>query len=584
MMARWHDDKIAELARQLPYSPAEKRAAQLAATCDLLPTLDPAKPYPWEFILFRITGYRPKEPVDHTLEGSTLQADLSQLIEILSDTLHLRTENAKEPVLSLEEVTRQFGVSSKTIQRWRRQGLAAQRFIFSDGRRRIGFLKSVLEQFARQNADRVQNAATFRQLSDAEREKIIRMARRLSTHCQCCLKEMARRIAERLSRSPETIRYTIRNYDQEHPASAIFPFTTDPIRPADRQAILAAFDRGRSVESIAKQYCRTRSSIYRVVSQERAERLKARVIEYVPNPLFEHPEAEQIILHVLPTEALAKAQATVAAGKNAKSQDMLVARVPANLPGFLADIFNQPVMPQEMEMDAFRRMNYLKYKAEQQRQRLDPATANSSEISEIESLLAQARALKNQIVQGSLRVAVHVARRHQRVGGHWRDADLMELVSDASIWLMRAADRFDFARGVKFSTYASYAIMKNFARDRVEQIARPDAKLVTGQEARLEQVRERETPSVSDQVDALHASKDLAVVIQKLPARERELVVAHYGLDQSQPAMSLSELGAKLGITKSRVRQIETRALRKLRRLLEEYRAGGVVLAEAAVS
>src|SRR5437868_1040490 len=122
-MPAWRDPKLEELSQQLPYSPPEKRAAQLAAAVALLPLIDPAKDYPWEFVLFRLTGYRPKTPVDHHVAGLSLRAGLSQFIELLSETLSIPVADAKEPVLTLDQVTQQFNVSSKTIQRWRRQGL-----------------------------------------------------------------------------------------------------------------------------------------------------------------------------------------------------------------------------------------------------------------------------------------------------------------------------------------------------------------------------------------------------------------------------------------------------------------------------
>ena len=83
-------------------------------------------------------------------------------------------------------------------------------------------------------------------------------------------------------------------------------------------------------------------------------------------------------------------------------------------------------MPQELETDAFRRMNFLKYKA-------DHLQKGGGEPAQIQALLAQAAELKNQILKSNLRVAVHVARKHHRLG-----IPLMELVSDATIWLMRA--------------------------------------------------------------------------------------------------------------------------------------------------
>ena len=119
----WRDEKIAELAKQLAYSPAEKRGEQLAAAYALFPQIDGQREYPWEFILFRLTGYRPKEAVEHPVAGGDLQADLAKFIEFLSDTLSIKACDAGEPVLSLEQVAGQFTVLTKTIQRWRRQGL-----------------------------------------------------------------------------------------------------------------------------------------------------------------------------------------------------------------------------------------------------------------------------------------------------------------------------------------------------------------------------------------------------------------------------------------------------------------------------
>ncbi len=590
-MALWRDDKLLELASQLTYSPAEKRREQLRAAAELLPLIDGLKTYPWDFIHFRITGFQPRDHSDHTLSGKTLLADLSTLIEFLSDTLAIRIEEAlaacaaeEGGILLLEEVTRKFSVSSKTIPRWRKQGLVAMRYLYADGRRRLGFLESAVKRFAEDNKERVARSATFKQLSEEEKAQIVRMATRLAARCQCCLKDISRRIARKLNRSPETVRYTIRNHDRSHPETAIFlnGESANSIRPVDRHAIVASFDNGTPVDCIAQRFCRTRTSIFRVVTQERAARLKAQPIEYVSNALFEHPEADHILLELLPAEALARAQATVLSGTNASAKDVYMARTPRDLPAFLSDIFRQPVMPHEIEMDAFRRMNYLKAKAAKLQAALDPEAATPPELAEIEGLLAQANDVKNQIVQSNLRVAVHVARKHQRA-----DRPLIELVSDAAVWLMRAAEKYDFARAgntptdatvparahARFSTYASYAIMKNFARDRADGLTRRDASLVTGQEDLLSTLNSpADANHPADRLDAAALHSDLRSVITELPTRERELLTQHYGLDEKTPALSLAQISSKMGITKARVRQLESRALRRLKQLLEARR------------
>ena len=80
-------------------------------------------------------------------------------------------------------------------------------------------------------------------------------------------------------------------------------------------------------------------------------------------------------------------------------------------------------------------------------------------MDQIEKLYDEAVATKNQIIRANLRLVVSIAKRH--VGPA---ENFFELVSDGNMSLIRAVEKFDYARGNKFSTYASWAIMKNFAR------------------------------------------------------------------------------------------------------------------------
>ena len=123
-MSKYRLDSIADLARQLEFAPVARRTLQVSAAEELLHGLDPVKAYPFSFVVYRITGYHPKE--DSTadlLTGLALQHDLGVLIEHLSDSLNLPANTAAEPVLTIEQVCERFNVTSKTIQRWRRRGL-----------------------------------------------------------------------------------------------------------------------------------------------------------------------------------------------------------------------------------------------------------------------------------------------------------------------------------------------------------------------------------------------------------------------------------------------------------------------------
>src|SRR6476620_11167832 len=101
-MAKFRIDTLDQLARQLTFSPHDTRVAQLAAAEDLLHSLDPAKAYPLDFVVFRITGYHPRDVEPLLFPAAALQHDLGQLIEAVSDSLDLRAAELAEPVLSID--------------------------------------------------------------------------------------------------------------------------------------------------------------------------------------------------------------------------------------------------------------------------------------------------------------------------------------------------------------------------------------------------------------------------------------------------------------------------------------------------
>src|SRR5581483_3907336 len=134
-------------------------------------------------------------------------------------------------------------------------------------------------------------------------------------------------------------------------------------------------------------------------------------------------------------------------------------RAPEGLPPYLAGLYDDPLLTREQEAHLFRKMNYLKYRASKVREQIDPARARTADLDEVERLQEEALAVKNQIIRANLRLVVSIAKRHVGPSNNF-----FELVSDGNMSLIRAVEKFDFSRGNKFSTYASWAIMKNFAR------------------------------------------------------------------------------------------------------------------------
>src|SRR5262249_551636 len=191
--------------QQVRFTPPARRAEQLARAEKLLTEIEFQRQYPYPFVCFRITEYRPDSPGDLLIDGRDLAHDLC----LFNGALGRKTPAAPaggmaEPVLSMAEVSKKFNVSTKTITRWRQQGLVGGRRFMLDGKAQVGFVKSVVDRFLAAHTERVERGSRFSQLSDEEREEILRRAKRLARVGGGTLTEVSRRIARRLGRSPET--------------------------------------------------------------------------------------------------------------------------------------------------------------------------------------------------------------------------------------------------------------------------------------------------------------------------------------------------------------------------------------------
>ncbi len=279
--------------QQTRYAPRDRRLEQIERAEQLLTEIDGEKRYPYEYLCYRITGFRPDGWPALVLDGGDVRHDLGLFVEDLSATARQAVEQVAEPVLTVDEVSRRYNVSTRTVTRWRRQGLVARRFVI-DGRTKVGFLESSLQRFVTAHRLQVERGSRFRQLTEAERDEIIRRARRMALvrPGQAGLVEIARRIARKMSRSTETVRLTLKTYDRENPDRAIFPTTVPPLDDDAKAQIYRRFRMGVSAEVLARQYGRTRSSIYRIINEMRARRILGNKLEFIDHPSF-HDAAQR---------------------------------------------------------------------------------------------------------------------------------------------------------------------------------------------------------------------------------------------------------------------------------------------------
>lgn len=548
-MQTYRSSAVGNLAAQLRRAPARLRLRQLYGIEFVLSVIESGKSYPLDFVTHAITGFRARSASEmgdaQLVPADTIRGDLIALAEELSGAAEIAADRWPEAVHTVPELAKRLDVSTKTIFRWHRRGLIGWRFRFPDRRQRLAFPERSVRRFVSANAELVRRGSTFTQLSPTEREQIIERAKALVETGQRTVNAVAKVIAGESSRAVETIRLILKHYDDSRPAAGVFNRSNLRVdADDDRLKVWEAYNDGASVTSLAERFSRTPAEIYRVITEMRARELKARTIEFIAADEFLAPDADRIV--------------SDAAAKNPYATGSLAKRPPSDLPPYLQTLFRIPLLSPAGEVALFRKLNYLKYKADRMRAALEPEQAEAAALDEIESLLSQADEVKNQIAQSNLRLVVSIAKRHLSPG-----QDFFELVSDGNVSLMRAVDRFDFTRGFKFSTYASWAIMKNFARTVPEARIHRD-RYQTGHDEHLDALASvGPQESESDYLPAVRTAVEK--MLSSLDEREREIMRYRYGLETGGEPQTLEQIGQRLGVSKERVRQLEARAVAKLR-------------------
>jgi RNA polymerase primary sigma factor len=540
--------------QQVRFAPPARRLEQLSRAQTLLEETESGKAYPYQFICYRITDYRPNSYPDLLIPGSELAHDLTLFIEALGGSVP--SEELTGQCVSLEELARQLNVSTRTIRRWRKLGLVGRRVV-RDGKRQMCYVQGVVDRFLAGHREQVERGSKFSQMTEQERESILSSARRMSQAFGTTLTEVSRRIAQQMGRSVEAIRYTIRHFDQEHPDQAMFPRLTGPLDAAMKESIFSSYRRGIAVNTLAKQYQRTRTSVYRAINEMRAQRLLDLPLDFITHPDFEHPELDADILAPMP-------------GEDEYENKRRSMRAPKDVPPELASCYEYPLLNAEQERHLFRKMNYLKFKASRLRDEfvadgvVDTSRLTAGVLDEIDSLHNEANIVKDALINANMRLVVNIARRHSG-----QTDNFFELLSDGNMSLIRAVEKFDAARGFKFSTYASWAIMKNFARTIPDEKHRRE-RFVTGHSEVFDIAPDMRTDEHEIVANKERASFSVNKLLDQLEPREREIIRMRAGLDSHAKGMTLEEIGLQFGITKERVRQLNARAMKKLRSIAEK--------------
>jgi RNA polymerase primary sigma factor len=538
-------------SQQVRFATPAKRREQLTNAAKLIAEVEPSRRYPYQFVCFRLTDYRPDAHPDLLIPGVALKNDLALfVIQVERSLPPLPVEQVAEEMLTLDEVSDRFNVSTKTISRWRLRGLVARR-VKKEGRSVLGFPRASVEQFANRYRDRVEKSGRFSHLSDTEKDTIILTARRLAVEGHS-LTDVSKRLATDLHRSAEAVRYTIKNYDRAHPDQAVYPRVTGPLSEVDKNTISAALQEGIAVDTLTKRFNRSPSSLYRVNNEVKARVLTKPALDYMYNAEFDDSAKEAEIAGPMPDEFNFNAR-------------MMAMRAPKDVDPQMAYLYEKPLLTREQEAHQFRKMNFLKHKLHQLRQSIDPSRARASDLAKLEALGEQVKGVRDLLIECNQRLVHNLATKHLQPG-----QSIDELKSDANLSIMRAVEKFDYSRGNKFSTYATWAVMKNFARSIPDENTRR-GRYVTGTDEIFEAKADVRTDEQEILALADAAKNRVNHLLEHLDARTREVIRMRTGLVGGRE-MTLEQIGQHFGITKERVRQINVRGMKQLREAAAAHR------------
>lgn len=286
------------------------------------------------------------------------------------------------------------------------------------------------------------------------------------------------------------------------------------------------------------------------VERQQLERLLALEADFISNPSFKDgaPDDDEAMLRFAELDATER-----------KAGD-----APGDLPAHLARLCETALLTAAEERDLFRAMNYLKYRVNCLRTRLDADDPDPACVARAERFYDAAMTIRDHIVQANMRLVISIVKKYVTP-----QYSFDELLSDGIETLMQAVDKFDYDRGFRFSTYAYRSIARTAFRQ-INERQKEFSRFAGGAEELAGDIAEEtEVGTINEQT--WHELRSmLAKMLLRLDRRERYIVRGRYAMGKEGKVKTFQSMADKLGVSKERVRQLEQRAVGKLRTMAAE--------------
>ena len=240
---------------------------------------------------------------------------------------------------------------------------------------------------------------------------------------------------------------------------------------------------------------------------------------------------------------------------------------PEELPAHLRRMCDTLLLSQEEEQTLFREMNYLRFTANSLRTQLNPDAVDHYLVERIESLLEEAGAIREHLLKANMRLVMSIVKKFIT-----RQHSFDDLLSEGTYTLIQAVEKFDYMRGFRFSTYAYRSIVR--AVYRMISTTQKEEEKVTyvADDWPFESAVGSSSSSLDDQVWA-NLRNITSEMLDRLDRRERMIIRCRYALGSHRKVTTFQAIADKLGVSKERVRQLEQRAIGKLKAMAAEFEA-----------
>lgn len=307
-----------------------------------------------------------------------------------------------------------------------------------------------------------------------------------------------------------------------------------------------------AMEATEEAY-RLRTIHYSDCSAEQLERLTRvclkRELSYISNPEFdERGIGDKIFREPLDL-----------ANELASGRSKSVTRSAVDLPVHLSRMCEAALLKPHQEAALFRRMNFLLHQASVQRSALNTRRPSEARLKLIDRLILLAEWHRDRIVEANVRLVISIVKKFVNNSNSFD-----ELLSEGIVGLIRAVEKFDYDRGFRFSTYATQVVRRNSYRTVVTN-QQDRQKVASGlQDMELDFSDEGRVSAISEK--RWHELRNrLGEMLNDLDRREKLIIRARFSLGSHRRVHTLQSLADRLGISKERVRQLERRAMEKLK-------------------